>query len=48
MPAFATGWKRFVPVIGYHHVLMIIIAIAIVLLGTCRLLYRHTSNILML
>ncbi|KAK5105364.1 hypothetical protein LTS08_001641 [Lithohypha guttulata] len=32
MPAFATGWRRYVPVIGYHHVLMIFIAIAIVLL----------------
>ena len=29
---FATGWRRFVPVIGYHHVLMIFIAIAIILL----------------
>jgi len=39
MPAFATGWKRFVPVVGYHHVLMILIAIAIVLL--CKY-YRDT------
>jgi hypothetical protein len=29
---FRTGWRRFVPFIGYHHVLMIFIAIAIVLL----------------
>lgn len=29
---FATGWKRFFPLVGYHHVLMIIIAISIVLL----------------
>ncbi len=29
---FATGWKRFFPLVGYHHVLMIFIAIAIVLL----------------
>ncbi|OQD77216.1 hypothetical protein PENDEC_c003G05874 [Penicillium decumbens] len=30
---FAEGWARFVPMIGYHHVLMIIIAIAIILLS---------------
>ncbi|RMZ85451.1 hypothetical protein DV737_g839, partial [Chaetothyriales sp. CBS 132003] len=30
---FQTGWRRFVPAIGYHHVLMIFIAIAIVLLS---------------
>lgn len=29
---FATGWRRFFPLVGYHHVLMILIAIAIVLL----------------
>jgi hypothetical protein len=33
---FATGWRRFVPLVGYHHVLMILIAIAIVLLGENR------------
>jgi len=30
---FATGWRRFFPLIGYHHVLMILIAIAIILLS---------------
>ncbi|RMD42319.1 hypothetical protein DV735_g2777, partial [Chaetothyriales sp. CBS 134920] len=30
---FQTGWRRFVPVIGYHHVLMIFIAAAIILLS---------------
>ena len=29
---FATGWRRFFPFVGYHHVLMILIAVAIVLL----------------
>jgi hypothetical protein len=33
---FTTGWRRFVPVIGYHHVLMIFIAIAIILLCKSR------------
>lgn len=28
---FSTGWARFIP-LGYHHVLMILIAIAIILL----------------
>ncbi|KAJ5161098.1 hypothetical protein N7492_006490 [Penicillium capsulatum] len=31
--AFAKNWARFIPMIGYHHVLMIIIAIAIILLS---------------
>ncbi|KAL2004294.1 hypothetical protein VTN02DRAFT_4019 [Thermoascus thermophilus] len=30
---FATGWTRFIPMVGYHHVLMIFIAIAIILLS---------------
>ncbi|KAJ5197980.1 uncharacterized protein N7498_007097 [Penicillium cinerascens] len=30
---FAEGWARFIPMIGYHHVLMIIIAVAIILLS---------------
>jgi len=30
---FATGWRRFFPLVGYHHVLMILIAIAIILLS---------------
>ncbi|KAJ5998749.1 hypothetical protein N7451_006559 [Penicillium sp. IBT 35674x] len=30
---FAAGWARFIPMIGYHHVLMIIIAVAIILLS---------------
>jgi hypothetical protein len=30
---FATGWRRFIPAVGYHHVLMILIAIAIILLS---------------
>ena len=33
---FATGWRRFVPFIGYHHILMLFIAIAIVLLGKSK------------
>lgn len=34
---FTTGWRRFIPVIGYHHVLMILIAIAIILLCESKL-----------
>ncbi|OQE24151.1 hypothetical protein PENFLA_c010G09899 [Penicillium flavigenum] len=30
---FAQKWARFLPLIGYHHVLMIIIAVAIILLS---------------
>ncbi|KAJ5766944.1 uncharacterized protein N7511_004560 [Penicillium nucicola] len=30
---FAQKWARFIPMIGYHHVLMIIIAVAIILLS---------------
>ncbi|KAI1249271.1 hypothetical protein MGN70_008883 [Eutypa lata] len=30
---FQLGWMRFVPFLGYHHVLMILIAIAIILLS---------------
>lgn len=30
---FKVGWYRFVPFLGYHHVLMILIAIAIILLS---------------
>ncbi|CAG7918479.1 unnamed protein product [Penicillium olsonii] len=30
---FAQKWARFIPMIGYHHVLMLIIAIAIILLS---------------
>ncbi|PMD67262.1 membrane fusion mating protein FIG1 [Hyaloscypha bicolor E] len=30
---FQTGWIRFLPFLGYHHVLMILIAIAIILLS---------------
>ena len=37
---FKTGWRRFVPFIGYHHVLMILIAIAIILL--CEYNNNHT------
>lgn len=33
---FATGWRRFFPIIGYHHVLMILIAVAIGLLCKSR------------
>jgi hypothetical protein len=29
---FSTGWRRFFPLVGYHHVLMILIAVAIILL----------------
>ena len=40
---FVTGWRRFFPMVGYHHVLMILIAIAIVLLGMyCKLLYASS------
>ena len=34
---FAVGWRRFFPAIGYHHVLMFLIAVAIVLLCESRL-----------
>lgn len=43
---FAVGWRRFFPAIGYHHVLMFLIAVAIVLL--CELLphiHRLPSDI---
>ncbi|TLS24534.1 hypothetical protein PpBr36_08257 [Pyricularia pennisetigena] len=30
---FAVGWWQFVPFLGYHHVLMILIAVAIILLS---------------
>ncbi|KAH0439420.1 hypothetical protein CKAH01_07865 [Colletotrichum kahawae] len=33
MAKFQVGWYRFVPFLGYHHVLMILIAIAIILLS---------------
>lgn len=33
---FVTGWRRFLPSVGYHHLLMILIAIAIVLLCEFR------------
>ncbi|KAH7157121.1 Ca2+ regulator and membrane fusion protein Fig1-domain-containing protein [Dactylonectria macrodidyma] len=33
MPKFQVGWYRFVPFLGYHHVLMILIAVAIILLS---------------
>ncbi|POR31149.1 Uncharacterized protein TPAR_08650 [Tolypocladium paradoxum] len=33
MPRFQVGWSRFVPFLGYHHVLMILIAVAIILLS---------------
>ncbi|KAF4464880.1 Membrane fusion mating FIG1 [Fusarium albosuccineum] len=32
-PKVAVGWYRFIPFLGYHHVLMILIAIAIILLS---------------
>ncbi|KAF4961622.1 hypothetical protein FSARC_10112 [Fusarium sarcochroum] len=32
-PKVQVGWYRFVPFLGYHHVLMILIAIAIILLS---------------
>jgi len=41
-PRFATGWRRFVPFIGYHHVLMILIAIAIILLCKSNHEMDHT------
>lgn len=33
---FAVGIQRLVPMLGYHHILMILIAVAIILL--CKLL----------
>ncbi|TQV98975.1 hypothetical protein V2A60_007334 [Cordyceps javanica] len=33
MPRFQVGWTRYIPFLGYHHVLMILIAIAIILLS---------------
>ncbi|KEY67924.1 hypothetical protein S7711_02132 [Stachybotrys chartarum IBT 7711] len=33
MPRFHLGWHRFIPFLGYHHVLMILIAVAIILLS---------------
>lgn len=33
MPKFQVGWYRFIPFLGYHHVLMILIAVAIILLS---------------
>jgi hypothetical protein len=33
MPSFRLGWFRFIPFLGYHHVLMILIAVAIILLS---------------
>ncbi|KAI0475618.1 membrane fusion mating protein FIG1 [Xylariaceae sp. FL0804] len=33
MPGFSLGWYRFIPFLGYHHVLMILIAVTIILLS---------------
>ncbi|CRG88182.1 hypothetical protein PISL3812_05209 [Talaromyces islandicus] len=33
MPDFAGAWSRFVQMVGYHHVLMILIALSIILLS---------------
>jgi hypothetical protein len=33
MPKFHVGWHRFIPFLGYHHVLMILIAVSIILLS---------------
>lgn len=33
MPRFQVGWAQYIPFLGYHHVLMILIAIAIILLS---------------
>ncbi|KAG5913809.1 hypothetical protein E4U42_000871 [Claviceps africana] len=33
MAGFQRGWQRFIPFLGYHHVLMILIALAIILLS---------------
>jgi len=33
MPKFQMGWFRWVPFVGYHHMLMILIAVAIILLS---------------
>lgn len=38
---FAVGIQRLIPFLGYHHVLMILIAIAIILL--CKLSLRTFS-----
>ena len=32
MPRFQVGWAQYIPFLGYNHVLMILIAIAIILL----------------
>ncbi|SPO04288.1 uncharacterized protein DNG_06971 [Cephalotrichum gorgonifer] len=33
MPSFQVGWYRFLPFLGYHHVLMILITVSIILLS---------------
>src|SRR3954454_9170148 len=43
---FATGWRRFFPVVGYHHVLMILIAIAIILLCKSTQVFDHRYDLL--
>jgi hypothetical protein len=41
---FQTGWIRFLPFLGYHHVLMILIAIAIILLCKFQLNPMQVDN----
>jgi hypothetical protein len=43
---FQTGWIRFLPFLGYHHVLMILIAIAIILLCKFQLIPMQVDIIL--
>ncbi len=45
---FAVGIQRLIPFLGYHHVLMILIAIAIILLCKQDTLHqpRHSRHLL--
>ena len=38
---FAVGIQRLIPFLGYHHVLMILIAIAIILLCKLNISIKH-------
>lgn len=40
---FAVGLQRLIPFLGYHHVLMILIALAIILL--CEFLKEEEENV---
>ena len=45
---FAVGWRRFFPLVGYHHVLMILIALAIILLCKSTQVFDHRHDLLLL